>query len=129
VGKDDNKIYQFAPTSLDRIDAKGENVERIKNALVDVVNSLRGTGGRSRVKGLTVAGKTGTAQVINLEKTEEFEDESEIPVEFRDHAWFVAIAPVEEPALAVAILIEHGGHGGSGAAPIAKEMFETYFKR
>ncbi len=129
VGKDDNKIYQFAPTSLDRIDAKGENVERIKNALVDVVNSPRGTGGRSRVKGLTVAGKTGTAQIIGLEKSEGFEDDSEIPVEFRDHAWFVAIAPAEDPSLALAVLVEHGGHGGSGAAPIAKKMFETYFKK
>jgi penicillin-binding protein 2 len=129
VGKDDNKIYKFTPTSLDRIDAKMENVDRIKDALVAVVNEPRGTGGRSRVKGLTVAGKTGTAQVITLEKTEAFEDESEIPTEFRDHAWFVAIAPVEDPALALAILIEHGGHGGSGAAPIAKEMFKTYFKK
>ncbi|MGD9077606.1 MAG: penicillin-binding transpeptidase domain-containing protein [Desulfobacteraceae bacterium] len=52
-----------------------------------------------------------------------------MPVEFRDHAWFVAIAPAEDPRLALVILIEHGGHGGSGAAPIAKEMFETYFKK
>jgi penicillin-binding protein 2 len=129
VGKDDDKIYQFTPTLLDRIDAKRENMERVKDALVGVVNEPRGTGGRSRVKGLTVAGKTGTAQVITLEKAEEFEKESEIPVEFRDHAWFVAIAPVEDPTLALAILMEHGGHGGSGAAPIAKEMFKTYFKK
>jgi penicillin-binding protein 2 len=129
VGKDSKKIHQFTPTLLDRIDAKRENVERVKQALVGVVNEPRGTGGRSRVKGLTVAGKTGTAQVITLEKSEAYEEESEIPVEFRDHAWFVAIAPAEEPRLALAILIEHGGHGGSGAAPIAKEMFKTYFKR
>jgi penicillin-binding protein 2 len=129
VGKDDHEIYQFAPTSLAQIDAKKENVERVKNALVGVVHEPRGTGGRSRVKGLSVAGKTGTAQVITLEKTEAFGEESEVPVEFRDHAWFVAIAPVEDPALAVAVLIEHGGHGGSGAAPIAKEMFKTYFRK
>ena len=129
VGKDSKRIHQFTPTMLDRIDAKRENVERVKEALVGVVNEPRGTGGRSRVKGLTVAGKTGTAQVITLEKTEEYEEESDIPVEFRDHAWFVAIAPAEDPRLALAVLIEHGGHGGSGAAPIAKEMFETYFKR
>jgi penicillin-binding protein 2 len=129
VGKDDNRIYEFTPTLLDQIDAKMENVERIRDALVGVVNELHGTGGRSRVKGLTVAGKTGTAQVITLEKEEEFEEESEIPHEFRDHAWFIAIAPAEDPALALAILIEHGGHGGSGAAPIAKEMFKAYFKK
>ena len=129
VGKDDNKIYEFTPTLQDRIGAKMENVEMIKDALVGVVNEPHGTGGRSRVKGLTVAGKTGTAQVITLEKEEEFGDESEIPHEFRDHAWFVAIAPAQDPALALAILIEHGGHGGSGAAPIAKEIFKSYFKK
>ena len=129
VGKDDNRIYQFTPTLMDRIDAKRENVQRVQDALIGVVNESRGTGGRARMKGLTVAGKTGTAQIIALEKSESFEEESEIPVEFRDHAWFVAIAPAEDPSLALAILVEHGGHGGSGAAPIAKEMFETYFKK
>ena len=129
VGKDGNKIYQFTPTLMDRINAKPENMELIKDALLGVVNERRGTGGRARVKGLTIAGKTGTAQVITLEKEEEFEQKSDIPVEFRDHAWFVAIAPAEDPSLALAILIEHGGHGGSGAAPIAKEMLKTYFKK
>jgi penicillin-binding protein 2 len=129
VGKDGNKIYQFTPTLMDRIDAKRENLERVKNALIGVVNERHGTGGRARVKGLTVAGKTGTAQVVKLEITEDLEEEDEIPVEFRDHAWFVAIAPAEDPTLALAVLIEHGGHGGSGAAPIAKEMLETYFKK
>jgi penicillin-binding protein 2 len=129
VGKDDDKIYQFTPTEMDRIGAKRENLQQIQDALIGVVNEPHGTGGRARMKGLTVAGKTGTAQIIALESSEAFEAESEIPVEFRDHAWFVAIAPAEDPSLALAILIEHGGHGGSGAAPIAKKMFQTYFKK
>ena len=128
VGKDGNKVYQFTPTLMDRIDAKRENMERVKKALIAVVNEQRGTGGRARVKGLNVAGKTGTAQVVKLEITEGIEEEEQIPEEFRDHAWFVAIAPAEEPVLALAILVEHGGHGGSGAAPIAKEMLEVFFK-
>ena len=49
--------------------------------------------------------------------------------EFEDHAWFVAIGPVENPALALAIVVEHGGHGGSVAAPMAKEMFEAYLAK
>ena len=114
---------------MDRIGAKRENLQQIQDALIGVVNEPHGTGGRARMKGLTVAGKTGTAQIIALESSEAFEAESEIPVEFRDHAWFVAIAPAEDPSLALAILIEHGGHGGSGAAPIAKKMFQTYFKK
>ena len=129
VGKDGNKVYQFSPTLMDRIDAKQENMERVKEALVAVVNEQRGTGGKARVKGLNVAGKTGTAQVVKLEITEGIEEEDQIPEEFRDHAWFVAIAPSEDPKLALAILVEHGGHGGSGAAPIAKEMLEAYFKK
>ena len=51
-----------------------------------------------------------------------------IPKKFRDHAWFIAFAPVESPKIAVAVLVEHMGHGGSAAAPLAKEVIEAYFK-
>ena len=112
---------------MNQFKAKKENMDLIKSALIGVVNELRGTGSKAKVKGLHVAGKTGTAQVINLEIEENFGEESNIPHEFRDHAWFVAIAPAERPRLALAILIEHGGHGGSAAAPVAKDMFEAYF--
>ena len=54
--------------------------------------------------------------------------EKDIPKKFRDHAWFVAFAPVEAPTIAVAVLGEHMGHGGSAAAPLAKELIETYVK-
>jgi penicillin-binding protein 2 len=54
--------------------------------------------------------------------------EKDIPKKFRDHAWFVAFAPVENPTIAVAVLAEHMGHGGSAAAPLAKEVIETYIK-
>jgi penicillin-binding protein 2 len=50
----------------------------------------------------------------------------ETPFRFRDHAWFVAYAPVTSPRIAVAVLVEHGGHGASAAGPIAKEMVKTY---
>ena len=109
-----------------QLKAKQENLELIKSALSGVVNEPHGTGSRSRVKGMLVAGKTGTAQVINLETEKSLNNGNEIPFEFRDHAWFVAIAPLENPKLALAILIEHGGHGGSAAAPIAKEMIKAY---
>ena len=73
-----------------------------------------------------VAGKTGTAQVAALGK--EKKAEKDIPKKFRDHAWFVAFAPVDSPKIAVAVLAEHMGHGGSAAAPLAKEVIETYIK-
>jgi penicillin-binding protein 2 len=54
--------------------------------------------------------------------------EKDIPKKFRDHAWFVAFAPVEAPTIAVAVLGEHMGHGGSASAPLAKELIEAYVK-
>jgi penicillin-binding protein 2 len=65
---------------------------------------------------VTIAGKTGTAQTAALRTG----PEKDIPKKFRDHAWFVAFAPVDSPKIAVAVLAEHMGHGGSAAAPLAK---------
>ena len=100
----------------------------IKKALSGVVNAPHGTGSGARMKEIEVAGKTGTAQVIALNVEKSLGDDGKIPDEFRDHAWFVAIAPVEDPKLALAILVENGGHGGSAAAPIAKELIKKYLK-
>jgi penicillin-binding protein 2 len=75
-----------------------------------------------------VAGKTGTAQVIRAPEEDEEGDESEVPYKFRDHAWFVAYAPAEAPEIVVTVLVEHGGHGGSAAAPLARKVMEVYFK-
>ncbi len=128
VGKDDISIYEFVPTVTGQVKVDPENMDLIQKGLTGVVHESQGsTGSRARVKGISVAGKTGTVQVVGLEKTEALGEEEEIPIKFRDHAWFVAIAPVEEPALALAILVEHAGEGGgTAAAPIAKKMFETY---
>ncbi|MEJ2723493.1 MAG: penicillin-binding protein 2 [Deltaproteobacteria bacterium] len=126
VGENGNHTYEFVPKPVDRLDVKEENLELIRKALTGVINEPHGTGSRARVKGLTVAGKTGTAQVVGLEKEKVFENGEELPPEFLDHAWFVAVAPAENPALAIAILIEHGGHGGSAAAPIAKKLIQAY---
>jgi penicillin-binding protein 2 len=128
VGKDETSIYEFTPTLSGQIKADPENMNLIKKALIGVVNETKNsTGRRAKVKGITVAGKTGTVQVVGLKKIEALEEEGEIPVQFRDHAWFVAVAPAEEPVLALAILVEHAGEGGGeAAAPIAKKIFETY---
>jgi len=126
VGKDERGLHKFSPKVMGEIKATPTNMELIQSALIGVVNEPRGTGSRARIKGITVAGKTGTAQVINLEMEKALDQAGEVPDEFKDHAWFVAIAPTERPRLAVAILIEHGGHGGSAAAPISKEMIGAY---
>jgi penicillin-binding protein 2 len=49
-----------------------------------------------------------------------------MPLKFRDHAWFVAYAPFEDPKISIAVLVEHGGFGASAAAPIAKKVIEKY---
>jgi len=96
-----------------------------------VVQEPFGTGRAARLQGIKVAGKTGTAQVVRMGEDEEEEEEDidEEPYEFRDHAWFVAYAPAEEPEILVAVLVEHGGHGGSAAAPIAREVMKAYFEK
>jgi penicillin-binding protein 2 len=129
VGKNNRKVYQFKPTLMRKMDFKKENLELIRDALMGVVNGPHGTGSRSRLKEVVVAGKTGTAQVINLEAEKDLTKGSEVPVEFRDHAWFIAIAPLERPKIALSILIENGGHGGRAAAPVAKKMIRAFLGR
>lgn len=105
-----------------KVNAKPETFRMIKEALADVVKV--GTATRAKSSLVTIAGKTGTAQTSALRTG----PEKDIPKKFRDHAWFVAFAPVDSPKIAVAVLGEHMGHGGSAAAPLAKEVIETYIK-
>jgi len=130
VGKSENdKLYEFAPEVAGRINIRQEYFEIVKNALIGVVNEPHGTGSRARMEDITVAGKTGTAQVVAMKKRNEQDgSDDEIPIHHRDHAWFVAVAPVERPRIALAIVLEHGGHGGSAAAPIARDMIEVYLE-
>ena len=128
VGKGDgNAVFRLEPNPLGRWSLKTENMELVKRALLGVVNEPRGTGRRARLDTIQVAGKTGTAQVIALPEEGEAIEKEEVPYKFRDHSWFVAVAPVERPAIALSIVIEHGGMGGATAAPIAKMMLDGYF--
>ncbi|HZO10047.1 MAG TPA: penicillin-binding protein 2, partial [Myxococcota bacterium] len=110
------------------IDFSEAALHPVLDGLEAVVEEGGGTGGRSRVPGVRVGGKTGTAQAVGLKHTEDMK-ESEIPIRYRDHAWFVAFAPVDAPEIAVAVLNEHGGHGGSAAAPIAQKILQRYFEK
>jgi penicillin-binding protein 2 len=115
-------------TPSGRIQLTPEQIRILHDALMAVVEEPGGTGSRSRVPGVHVGGKTGTAQAVGLKHTEDM-DEHEIPIRYRDHAWFVAFAPVENPEIAVAALNEHGGHGGSAAAPIVGKILNRYFEK
>jgi penicillin-binding protein 2 len=86
--------------------------------LAGAVEGIGGTSWRARVSGLRLGGKTGTSQVADLRHTENMREE-DIPEEWRAHSWFGAIFPVENPRYTVVVVIEHGGSGGRGAAPVA----------
>ncbi len=94
----------------------------VQGALKDVVEE--GTGRRASLGSISVAGKTGTAQVL---KKSAGIDADKLPKDERDHAWFVGYAPADHPEIAFAVVVEHGGHGGTTAAPIAKRVLEAYF--
>jgi penicillin-binding protein 2 len=102
------------------------NWDTIIKAMVDVVNSPHGTARRIGVDSpYKIAGKTGTAQVFGLKQEEKY-DESKIDEKLRDHALFIAFAPADNPKIAVAVVVEHGGHGASVAAPIARRIMDSY---
>ena len=121
-------LFEFKAISAGEAGIKPEHLELVKKALIGVVNQPHGTGSKARLKDIIVAGKTGTAQVIALKKEGGSKREEAVPFKFRDHAWFVAIAPASNPEIAVAVLVEHGGHGGSAAAPIARDIIQAYLQ-
>jgi penicillin-binding protein 2 len=119
-------LQSFAPIKEGNVPGSPTALELIREGLTAAVNDKHGTGSAARMDEITVAGKTGTAQVIRLARFTEMEEEK-IPYQYRDHAWFTCFAPAEKPEIAVTVLVEHGSHGGSAAAPIAKAVLTTYF--
>jgi penicillin-binding protein 2 len=113
---------------LNQLPIDAEYLALVRSALRGVVVEGGGTGRRSQVPGLDVGGKTGTAQVVKLEKTAGLREKA-IPWKYRDHAWFGAIAPVDAPEIAIVVLCEHCGHGGSAAAPIAQRVLAKWWEK
>ena len=100
-----------------------EHFEVIRDGMRDAVVS--GTAWRARIPVAEVAGKTGTAQVASASAVAANNEDR--PYELRTHAWFVGFAPFDEPEIAVAVVVEHGGAGGAAAAPIGGEILRTFF--
>ena len=98
-------------------------LEEVRRALLGVTSEPGGTAHGAATPLATVAGKTGTAQVIAQKVPGR-----KLSEKTGDHAWFVAYAPADHPKIAVAVVVEHGGHGGSTAAPVAKKVIEAYMK-
>jgi penicillin-binding protein 2 len=110
-------LYQAKPVVQSRLGASPANLEAVRRSLVGVVNE--GTAKAARLSHIQVAGKTGTAQVVALDPDNPKKKQKR---HTEDHAWFVAYAPADAPRVAVAVLVEHGGHGGSDAAPLARRV-------
>jgi penicillin-binding protein 2 len=119
-------VWQALPVAVrSQLAIKPASLAVVRQAMTDVM--LPGGTAAAAAAGApyTMAGKTGTAQVVGIQQGTRY-DESRVAKQNRDHALFMAFAPVENPKIAVAVLVENGGHGGSTAAPIARAVFDYY---
>ena len=129
VANDDNQYAdKFTP-----LYKKSRNIKIVQDAMFSSTNEVRGTSYRSRLDDpkYRFAGKTGTSQVKKItERDRELDLKTfQIPYEERDHALYVAFGPYKSPRYALSIIIEHGGSGGTVAAPLAKELFKMIVDR
>lgn len=123
------QVTPVPPEALPAIDLKdNHNWQRVIDAMIDVVHGAGGTAARiGRDSPYRIAAKTGTAQVASMRQDEKKARSLEsTPLHLRDHALFVAFAPADDPKIAVAVIAEHAGHGGSVAAPIARQVMDMY---
>jgi penicillin-binding protein 2 len=124
----DGRVYKdILPEKKGSLGLSEKNIEILSDALWGVVNEPGGTGHAARRPNDDVGGKTGTAQVIGLPEGDKARREKKITAFYRDHALFVCIAPVNDPEIAIAVIVENAGHGGSVAAPVARKILDAYF--
>ena len=122
-------ITDQQPEPLPPIELKDKrHWDIVINAMQGVINSPRGTAHRYVGQNLQypIAGKSGSAQVAGLPQSEVAPDLDSTPYQLREHALFIAFAPIEDPKIAVAVLVEHGGGGSSVAGPIARKVIDAY---
>lgn len=119
------ETYESTPQLLYTLKLNPDNLKLVRNALIDVTRP-GGTAARAGAgAAYTFAGKTGTAQVIAMKQGEKY-DESSVKERHRDHALFIAYAPAKNPRIALSVLVENAGHGGSVAAPIARLVLDYF---
>lgn len=109
-------LEEYEPEALHRVPVKPETLAFIRQAMLGVVNE--GTGARAKVPGIPIGGKTGTAQVVR-------KGDGKGQTDLKDHGWFASFAPVDNPRIAVVVLVENGGFGGQVAAPVARAVYEA----
>jgi penicillin-binding protein 2 len=118
-------VQNIAPRPAGKVELKPEYRDLVRKAMIAVTQP----GGTAPRVGLNApyltAGKTGTAQVVGIKQTEKYV-ESRVAERHRDHALFIAYAPADDPKIAIGMIVENGGHGGSTAAPIARQVLDFY---
>ena len=126
----DLEVFNFGLTPLFR---NQENINFVKDAMYAATNEAGGTSYASRYsdKKFMFAGKTGSSQIKRFTEAQREAEvkQKDITYKDRDHAWFVAFAPVKDPKYAISVLVEHGGSGSSAAAPVAKKVIKKIIER
>ncbi len=120
-------LKEMKPKFVRRINIKQKYLNAVKKGLCEVVSKDYGTAINARIKGIKFCGKTGTAQIIS--KTYSIYDIKYIPRKYRDNAWFVGFAPLDDPKIAVVVLDMHARFLGANAAVIAKKIVEKYLEQ
>jgi penicillin-binding protein 2 len=122
-------IKTYEPEVVNEVDISKSTFDAVKEGLRRVVNTRKGTAWWYRGRGIRMAGKTGTSQVISMTSTELFSKCEEMPYKSRHHGLFAGFAPFDNPKVAVAVVVEHGCHGSSAAAPVVRDIVTTYMKK
>ena len=122
-------VESMEPEIVSKAEVSEATLKAVKIGMNQVVNEEKGTAWWYRGRGIRMAGKTGTAQVISMSSKELFSKCEEKPYKSRHHGLFAAFAPYENPRIAVAVVVEHGCHGSSAAAPVARDIITTYMKK
>jgi penicillin-binding protein 2 len=120
-----NVSYATQAIISDKIPLDEANLEIVKLGMIDVTLPGGTAASVGANAGYSIAAKTGTAQVIGIKQNEKY-NEKNINERHRDHALFIAYAPADDPKIALAVIVENGGHGGSAAGPIARKVMDYY---
>jgi len=126
VFKQPHMLKDAANVGEDRFHISESTIEKVTDAMYGVVNEPGGTGGRLKLTGIELSGKSGTAQVIGYDKMNLVKKGSQ----FADNAWFVGYAPKRDPEICVAVLVQESGqHGGEAAGPVVRDIVKAYYDK
>jgi penicillin-binding protein 2 len=125
IFKQPHLLKDMKDVAEERVPLSETTTEKLSQAMWSVVNGEGGTAAASRLQGVEFCGKTGTAQLISFEGLKRAGSHKK----FTDNAWFVGYAPRRNPEIVIAVLVEHGAHGSSAAAPVARDIVKRYYEK